>query len=197
MPRVLTTVAAALLTTTAAVAADLPARKAPIPAPVVAPWTGFYIGGHGGWATGDWGFDLDSKSVHALQYDQHFNGSTDLSTSGGFGGLQVGVNYQMGAWVLGLEADVSFASLRDEKTFNTAPTNSCAYGPTTGCTNWKVGQKLDMFGTVRARAGVAFNTLLLYGTGGLAWVRTTTTYDATDAMPGAPFEMFRLSGQTN
>jgi opacity protein-like surface antigen len=192
-----------LTTTTVAMAADLQPYKAPVSVPVLPSWTGFYIGGHGGFATGDWGFDLDSKSVHALQYNQTFAGrDTSLSTSGGFGGLQVGVNYQLGRAVLGLEADVSFANLSSEQTYNTAPTfapafNACAYGPNTGCTDWKVGQKLEMFGTVRARAGVAMNTLLLYGTGGLAWARTKTTYDATDAMPNAPFEMFRLTGETS
>jgi len=80
-----------------AMAADLPSRKAPMaPAPVYAPpifsWTGFYVGLNGGWggSTGGGAFG---------------------SPSGGVVGGTVGYNYQIGQFVAGLEGDWDWADL--------------------------------------------------------------------------------------
>jgi outer membrane immunogenic protein len=71
-------------------AADLPpgpAVKAPPPAPAFN-WTGFYIGAHVGYA---------------------FGAGDNDNLSGGFGGGQIGVNWQApgSVFVLGVEADVA------------------------------------------------------------------------------------------
>jgi outer membrane immunogenic protein len=82
---------AVLALATPAFAADMAARG-PVykAAPAVAPlfnWTGFYIGGHGGYGWGD---------------------ASGLDTNGWFGGGQIGVNYQFAPnWVWGVEADIS------------------------------------------------------------------------------------------
>lgn len=65
------------------------------------------------------------------------------------GGIQGGYNYQIGRFVLGGEADLQLSAAED--TFAA----------------WKFSN--PWFGTVRARAGVALNNVLLYGTGGLAY----------------------------
>lgn len=93
--------AVALMTFThVASAADMARRSAPVavaPAPVMFNWTGFYLGGHVGWA--HWQADANQ-----------FNVSADKDTF--FGGGQVGYNWQaMGSpWVWGVEADVSGSS---------------------------------------------------------------------------------------
>lgn len=69
--------------------------------------------------------------------------------SGVLGGLQAGYNWQSGALVLGIEGDLQLNSADD--TFAT----------------WKFSN--PWFGTVRGRVGYAFNNILLYGTGGLAF----------------------------
>ncbi|WP_377839690.1 outer membrane protein [Bosea sp. UC22_33] len=124
----------------AASAADLPSRKGPVAAPVYMPpafsWTGFYVGGNAGYG---WG------NVNA-------NGFANVGDLDGFvGGGQIGYNYQMGQFVLGLEADLQFADLSS--------------GNNLGLLNVKT----DYFGTVRARAGVAFDRFMPYITGGWAY----------------------------
>jgi outer membrane immunogenic protein len=83
---------------TSALAADLPTRKAaPAPAPVYAPpmftWTGFYLGLNGGYG---WG-STSSKSFG--------------DPTGGFIGGTAGYNYQMGQLVIGVEGDWDWAHL--------------------------------------------------------------------------------------
>lgn len=119
-------------------------RKAPPATQVAAPvsvynWTGFYAGAHLG---GEW---LSNKVDTAV-------GSGRLSPGTVYGGLQAGYNFQTGPWVLGVEGDVGYG--RAAKT-----------GPI-GFTAARVEK--DWSGTVRARAGYAFDRFMVYGTGGLA-----------------------------
>ena len=68
---------------------------------------------------------------------------------GVFGGAQAGYNWQNGQFVFGLEGDIQ-ASAADD-----------TFAP------WKFSN--PWFGTVRGRRGYAFNNVLGYGTGGLAF----------------------------
>src|SRR6201991_5340868 len=70
--------------------------------------------------------------------------------SGFAGGVQAGYNWQQnGPWVFGIEGDIQATGA--EETF--AP--------------WKFSN--PWFGTVRGRAGYAFNNILFFGTAGLAF----------------------------
>lgn len=69
--------------------------------------------------------------------------------SGVLGGLQAGYNYQSGQLVVGIEGDLQLNSSDDM------------------FAGWKFSN--PWFGTVRGRLGYAFNNVLLYGTGGLAF----------------------------
>lgn len=69
--------------------------------------------------------------------------------SGLAGGVQGGFNLQSGAFVYGLEADIQASGAND------------TFAP------WKFSN--PWFGTVRGRVGYAFNNVLFYGTGGLAF----------------------------
>ena len=71
------------------------------------------------------------------------------SPSGVLGGIQSGYNWQTGAWVFGLEGDVQINGADD------------TFAP------WKFSN--PWFGTARGRVGYAFNNVLVYGTGGLAF----------------------------
>src|SRR5271165_2681493 len=84
-------------------AADL-ARPAPAyaPPPVLVPlftWTGCYVGGNVG---GIWAADTWSDSV--------FGGFGSSTASGALGGAQVGCNYQVGAWVFGIQGDYDWTN---------------------------------------------------------------------------------------
>jgi outer membrane immunogenic protein len=161
--------------TAAAAAADLPVRSAPppmIPAVPIFTWTGFYVGLNAGWGWQDNGDE--SVFVPAGTFLPPFAGVSGVLTRGdsgnedGFvGGGQIGYNYQIGSFVIGVEADIQWADFGggDEAVaFLPAgfpPTFVPAIGAGRGGFDW--------FGTVRARAGVAFDRLLVYATGGFAY----------------------------
>jgi outer membrane immunogenic protein len=69
--------------------------------------------------------------------------------SGFVGGAQAGYNWQTGPWVFGIEGDLQGTGAAD--TF----------------AQWKFSN--PWFGTLRGRAGYAFNNILFYGTAGLAF----------------------------
>ena len=69
--------------------------------------------------------------------------------SGLVGGVQGGYNWQSGAFVFGVEGDLELTGAND------------TFAP------WKFSN--PWFGTLRGRAGYAFNNILFYGTGGLAF----------------------------
>jgi outer membrane immunogenic protein len=74
--------------------------------------------------------------------------------SGVFGGAQVGFNWQAGRVVFGGETDLQIAAAEER------------------FAAWKFSN--PWFGTLRARAGLAFDNLLLYGSAGLAYGRVRT-----------------------
>jgi outer membrane immunogenic protein len=151
-----------------AMAADLktPVYKAP-PAgvlPAAYDWTGFYIGGHVGygWGQKDW---RDNFGLNAS------------STPNGFlGGGQVGYNYQIGQYVLGIEADGSWSGIKGGTT---------ALGAA-------IDNNVDWTSTVTGRAGMAFDRWLVYGKGGVAFAGdrfrtnryTPATLEVTDTRVG-------------
>ena len=135
---------------TAAVAADLPSRKAPVYAPVAAPmftWTGFYVGANLGY-----GFN---HSDRVGVFDPAYLGNIGKADSKGLlGGLQAGYNWQAGAMVYGLEGDFNWTGMK-KSVGGVVP----GYGATA---------KIPMFATLRVRLGYAMGNALLYATGGLA-----------------------------
>src|SRR6185503_17792061 len=141
----------------AASAADLPVRAAP-PAPIIAAvpvftWTGFYVGVNAGYG---WNAN-DSITVGGLTFD--------LDDEGGFvGGAQAGYNYQIGSFVVGLEGDIQYADFGGDDRFDFDGDGILDDDFNTS----------DWFGTVRARAGVAFDRALIYATGGFAFADNAT-----------------------
>ena len=90
---------------------------------------------------------------------------------GGFtGGGQIGYNYQIGSFVIGLETDIQWADTDQDETVAFLP----AGVPGTFVPGEFRSNLSDWFGTVRARAGVAFDRVLVYATGGLAYTDDTT-----------------------
>jgi outer membrane immunogenic protein len=138
-----------------AFAADLavkaPVYKAPPPAPVYN-WTGFYFGANGGY-----GWSPYSNQLADPTNTFPFGG---LAPKGGFGGGQIGANWQWPTTqiVLGIEADIQGGRIGDSSTWTPFP------GTSTTSTS-----EIDSFGTVRGRLGYAFDRLLVYGTGGFAY----------------------------
>jgi outer membrane immunogenic protein len=88
------------------------------------------------------------------------NGSQAMK--GGFGGGTLGYNWQFGTFVIGVEGDGAFSDI-----------SSTATSPLVTAT-----AKIDSLATVRGRAGVAFDQVLLYGTGGFALADTKLSASA-------------------
>ncbi len=142
-------------------AADMAARpvyKAPVPAPSWT-WTGFYVGANLGFA--DAHTNISSPN-HFSAIDASFG-----SRQGGvIGGVQAGYNWQFNSFVLGVEGDISAASLN-----RTTPAGTVSIF--TGDT---FNGNMSALGTVRGRIGWAFDRLLVYGTGGVAFANLTDQF---------------------
>lgn len=147
--------AAVGLAASQASAADLP-RKAPAyvpPAPPPITWTGCYIGANVGGIFG--------------QGDATFNGVEVSDNNSGFaGGGQIGCDYQFsGGWVIGIRNMFDGTSLHRDRTF-IDPVSGLG-GTADFHVNW--------FDTLTGRIGYAFApSWLIYGQGGVAWVKSTT-----------------------
>ncbi len=160
MKRILLASAALIGTAVTAQAADM-AVKAPVyKAPVMAVynWTGFYMGVNAGVGIGR------DRITHSYTGDSIYR-----SPQGGFGGVQIGWNWQadslLGPIVYGLEADIQGASLSGGGA-NVAGISQTSYSTSS-----------DWFGTVRGRVGLATGPVLSYFTGGFAYgnVKSTIT----------------------
>ena len=154
--------AIAALIGTPALAADM-AVKAP-PPPVAAPaysWTGFYIGGNGGYAWGS-----------SVQFFTGGGGGTTYryNIDGWEGGGTLGYNWQIQQWVLGVETDFSGSHISG------STVSTVRYGCGTTCAT-----TVDDFGTLSARLGYGWNNVLLYGTGGLAYGGIASNLDGGTA----------------
>jgi outer membrane immunogenic protein len=175
----------------------VPVYNAPIPIPVCI-WCGFYLGLNAG---GTWS-DNNSVAVNSvLTQDLPLGpasygaasaagaaGSVPVGESLGFvGGGQIGYNWQVsGAWLVGLETDISVIPTVGGLGSGTL-TNSVGPFPFVGApevvkTSIVSTSTLDYLGTVRGRLGYLTPTFLLYGTGGLAYggVKASTTIGQTN-----------------
>ncbi|HEU0083356.1 MAG TPA: outer membrane beta-barrel protein, partial [Bradyrhizobium sp.] len=168
MKKILAGAAALLGTVVSAQAADMAVKAPYLKAPVamVYDWTGFYIGVNAGVGIG-----RDYTRL-AIPGGASFEASY-LNPQGGFGGGQVGYNWQVpnsffGGLVFGVEADIQGTGMRDSFT--------CLLGCLPAL-NANFNQRLDWFGTVRGRVGIATGPVLTYVTAGWAYgsVKTTLT----------------------
>jgi outer membrane immunogenic protein len=172
--------AAGLMTAGAASAADLPARRMAPPPPMVqsfAPvpvftWTGFYVGAQLGYAWND--NNNDTFIPNAFVRNNAgvlvpFNGTLNRGDSDGFlAGAHAGYNFQIGAFVLGVEGDIEgvFNDNNDDNFFGGVVLRDAAGNPILYSLS---PTSLDWQGSLRARAGIALDRLLIYGTAGWAF----------------------------
>jgi outer membrane immunogenic protein len=141
-----------------AVAADLPSRAPPPvylpPAPIFT-WTGIYIGGQIGYAWGNQNTNFGDNFGDFAQFNS--------SAQGVIGGAHVGYNLQLSQFVIGLEGSVDGTSL--SKSFNSS--NTFFGGALPGNVNINVNSGVQ--GSIRGRVGYAWDRVLLYATGGVAF----------------------------
>jgi outer membrane immunogenic protein len=107
-------------------------------------------------AINNWtGFYLGAMGGYAQENADAF------ALSGGFAGGTAGYNWQTGNMVLGLEVDGAWADVG--ATVNLVPGFA------------SLDYTIRSMGTVRGRVGYAFDSVLIYGTGGYAWSNNRLT----------------------
>lgn len=149
--RVSIAAAALVVLSTAASAADLPVKAAPISPPPAISWTGFYIGAQVG---GLWSHETrDTLSPLAEVFSQ--------DGSGWLGGGQLGYNYQFASnFLAGIEGTFSGVSLSKESA-------SAVFPPSHYITD------VDWLATVTGRLGYVAGPWLIYARGGYAATKVT------------------------
>jgi len=164
---------AALVLSSAAMAADIPAVSGPVSAPAFAApaapasksssfsWSGFYVGANAGFVVEDSATRVVGPDFNYAFEQAGFRAKDD---AGFTGGGQVGYAIEMGEVVLGVEADINY--LGSKRSFVNGNDSAKLEG--------------DYFGTVRPTVGfVVGEGLLAYATGGFAYGKTSA-----DVSPG-------------
>jgi outer membrane immunogenic protein len=111
-------------------------------------WSGFYVGGHGGYGI--------SRTV-GVYNETNDNGALDFDPDGFVGGLQAGYNFQNGAWVYGIEGDGSWSGMEDDRIEGDGDRQEL---------------KTTTLASVRARLGIAADNRLYYLTAGWGYARS-------------------------
>ncbi|MBX9828643.1 MAG: outer membrane beta-barrel protein [Xanthobacteraceae bacterium] len=140
-------------------------------------WTGFYIGGHAGYAASSASTDL----IHDFNIE-------DLKAEGPRGGVwgaQAGYNHQVGRVVYGIEGDWSWVD-RSRSNSRTLPGTTLTSS---------VDHTLKMLASVRGRVGITADQLLLYATAGWGFARAE--YRAFDALTALPTQSISGSLSAN
>ena len=180
-------------------AADMPLKAPPPPPAPVYNWTGAYIGVNigGGWSDRNVSYSPNDP-LAAVLFAPPVNGAppaTSFKDSGVLGGLQLGYNWQFNPnWLVGLETDFDWSGMKGSASSSGALVGINPFANT-------VTERLDWFGTVRARLGyLPTNNLLTYITGGFAYgqIRTTGNYVSSVPVQGnfPPFGFSCTAGTT-
>jgi outer membrane immunogenic protein len=185
--RTLLASAGAMALTGAALAADLPTQAPPpvfLPPPPVFTWTGLYIGGQLGYKWGN-----DNANVNEFFAGGAFPGvppfpavtdivPLDSNPNGAIGGAHIGYNWQIAQWVFGVEADVDSTNYHG----NAFGLNSDLAGFFGTAVRDNIRSNIE--GSFRGRVGWAWDRLLLYGTGGIAFADVTNDYGESFCFAG-------------
>src|SRR5262245_14929524 len=137
-----------------AVAADLPGKAAPLrsdPPRVECLWCGFYIGAHGGYGWADMTPDINIGPTFSNPAPKGY----------AFGG-HAGYNWVYGNILAGLEVDYSYADVKDDQR---------------AANGLGLHTKFDALASARARVGFIPNRQMLYGTGVLAFPKSSASVD--------------------
>ncbi len=146
-----------------AAAADLAPVKAPplAPVPQLVSWTGFYVGGNVGWGRSN--FSLIGNDDSVCEIECRIRG-TGLAL-----GFHAGYNWQIGAWLVGLEGDVTLTPGWEQ--------TACPGGGP--CSSPAVARN-DWLSSVRGRLGWTFDRTLIYATGGVAFAKQKLSACSTE-----------------
>lgn len=173
---------------TPALAADVVYNEPPAPAPMVIEpiaqtktWTGLYLGGQAGVAFGN--------SSEGAVFDPGNNGlfggspdGNDDNNAGFVGGGHIGYDYQLpNNVVLGAVADLNYIDAETSRSYTTR-----------GGSTFGTSSEINYLGTVRGRVGYAFDSVLLYGSGGLAYAGIDNNNVTPSTAAGSQFNGYKF-----
>jgi outer membrane immunogenic protein len=175
-----------------AVPVPTPVYKAPI---LALSWDGWYVGGNVGYAFSN-GSNVDTTSTNTFAFPASFgpnvaaaitalsNFSAPAGKSGFIGGGQFGRNWQFShTWVAGFEADIQ--GLSDKGSFTGASSTGVPGFNNTITQLATLSKEVDYLGTLRGRLGfLAAPSMLVYGTGGLAYGGVQGSTSVAQSLPG-------------
>jgi outer membrane immunogenic protein len=164
-------IAALLLSSVPAMAADLAEQPVEPVAPIVLPfsWTGFYVGAHVGYAGGS---ENDNLSVVPLPTTPILTGppADHFDVNGIIGGIHAGYNEQFeNNIVVGVEGDIDAAGINGDQ---------AVFDPINGSS--RLSMRSNWQGSLRARFGYAFDHILVYATGGVAFANVREKWNLFD-----------------
>jgi outer membrane immunogenic protein len=133
-----------------------------VPSGFIPAWGGFYAGLNSG---AGWTGRTGNFGVEAINGIFSGSSSSTDSLSGAVGGAQIGYNWQVTNYLIGIEADADASGIHGRG--SVVASDPAAVVNTAGITN----DRLDYFGTVRGRLGYTLGSWLAYGTGGFAFGR--------------------------
>ncbi|MBO0903311.1 outer membrane protein [Jiella sonneratiae] len=177
---------------TPAMAADIIAPEPPAPAPIAiepvaqtTTWTGLSLGVQAG---GVFGGDEGEANFDPGTSATLGGGASNYDLDGNFiGGANIGYDYQFGNnVVLGATADFNYIDREKDTTYSTP-----------GGTDISSQTKLDYLGTVRGRLGYAFDNVLVYGSGGLAYADVKTDVSTPSTAAGSEFAGYNFDTSTD
>ncbi|MEM7620164.1 MAG: outer membrane beta-barrel protein [Pseudomonadota bacterium] len=129
------------------------------------PWTGLYLGVHGGYAFGDSTSENKTAQGNGDGFDDGAATSLSLDPEGFSGGFQIGYNLQDNNLVLGFETEAGYMAADDKTLAENFADTSYRY-----------------YGVVAGRLGYAADKYLIYFKGGLALADIET--EASDVEAG-------------
>jgi outer membrane immunogenic protein len=168
---------------TSALADGMPSRARPVASCPAAAWQGFYIGAQLG--SGYYSSQVTADDLLGL--------ATRHDDNNGFlAGGQIGYNWAACNSVFGVEADIAWANLESNWGINLASLAPGIPNPNL----FSARSEIEWLSTIRTRAGITVDNLLLYLTGGVAFADITHSGTTTIATlpPGSANAAFSDSG---
>jgi outer membrane immunogenic protein len=147
----------------------------PPPPPPIFSWTGLYLGVQVGYAWDQDSITSTSAVPTTATVPTHlFVSSLSDSPDGVIGGLHLGYNLQINQWVAGIEGTVDGTSATETRF------GALGFASALGVPHSPILATLNEYsavqGSIRLRAGIAFDRVLLYATGGAAFAGISTDY---------------------
>ncbi|RTL49174.1 MAG: porin family protein [Bradyrhizobiaceae bacterium] len=149
-------------------------------------WTGFHIGLIGGHAWGDLTTTNNSMTTGgallgitntAFVPPATFTGpDAKYSTSGNLLGLEIGYDKQIGSGLIGIETDLMWGAVTSQSNYSGSDAGPQYASKTT----------IDVLGSTRVRVGWVYDRVLLYGTGGVAYLHNVSELGIQGGTPEVP-----------